>query len=333
MSLWLLGAGTLFSQKGIGGLLGPIFDRAIDVNLGIHPGIRSRGHQLVMVSDFGGRSKAQSYQTYAFLTFDLDKNFRWLHGQRLFRQTRLQRRRMSFKTMNDAYRRRALVPFLQLADTIIGWLVIFAVPRRGGSLFQSSIETPSTERALLNIWKPEVQEELLRILHFSSFLLSGLSAPRQDVLWIIDEDAVAANAGQLVRLTDLLGQISSHYLGHDLGNLRCGTTRSDDGTMSFEDAAAIPDLAAGAFSEIGTAMAAQGLLPVSKIAAPLPKNLAWKSRVLATWLASDTGSLQRLTYVMRVEKGSPGIGVTALKWHAIPGRMLMPYQRLSRFGP
>jgi hypothetical protein len=227
--------GFLFSQVGIGKLLGPIFDREINGSFGHDHNIRSRGQTLAIVADFGGQDKTQFYQTYAFLIFDLDKNSKWLSGQNLFRQSGLPRRRMSFKTMNDTYRRRALVPFLQLADTIDGWLVLFAVPRRGGSLFEPSAGAPSAEQALLDIWKPDVQEQLLRILHFSSFLLSGLSAPHQDVLWIIDEDAVAANAGQLTRLTGLFGQISSSYLAHDLGHLRCGTTRLDDGTISLED--------------------------------------------------------------------------------------------------
>ena len=85
---------------------------------------------------------------------------------------------------------------------------------------------------------------------------------------------MAANAEQLARLSNLFGQISSSYLSYDLEHLRCGTTRLDDGTISLEDLAAIPDLAAGALSEIGTAMIAQGQSPVSRIAAPLPRNLS-----------------------------------------------------------
>jgi hypothetical protein len=143
---------------------------------------------LAIVADFSGQHKAQ-FETYGFLVLDLEKNSHWLAGQRLFRQNTMQRRRMSFKAMNDVYRRRALVPFLRLAETINGWLFLFAVPKRGGSLFEPSAEQSASERVLLDIWKPNVQEKLLRVIHFSSFLLSGLSSPGQDVLWIIDEDS------------------------------------------------------------------------------------------------------------------------------------------------
>ncbi len=286
------------------------------------------GSTLVVVSDFGRHHRGQHYETYAFLIFDLEKNAIWLAGQRRFRQTPLNRRRMSFKNMNDNIRRRALVPFLHLADSINGWLVLFAVSKHGGSMFEQS--TPE-ERALLDLWKPAVQEQLLRILHFSGFLLSGLSTPAQDVLWIIDEDDVAANLQQLARLTDLLGQISAHSLAHDMGHLRCGTTRLDDGTIALEDLAAIVDLGAGALCEIGTGMAAQGRNSAKGIATPLPRNLSWKSRVLAGWLASDREPLRRLTYIIRLDEHSQGIGVTALKWHAISGSLVLPYRPLSSF--
>jgi hypothetical protein len=278
-----------------------------------------------LVCDFSGQHRAQHYETYAFLLLDLDKNSAWLAGQRLFRQTLLPTRRMSFKNLGDRHRRRALPHFLRLAQSISGCLVIVAIPRGGGSLFEQNVQ-PS-EAALLQLWKPAVQERLLRILHLSSFLISGFTVPNQDVLWIVDEDDVAANEAQLTQLTGLLGQISSSYLQHDLGHLRCGTTRSDDGTIALEDLAAIPDLGAGAFSEIGTAMVSQGLSSARGIATPLPSRLSWKSRLLAGWLASDEGSLLRLTYILRMDKQSPGIGVTVLKWHAIPAPgLILPYQ-------
>jgi hypothetical protein len=62
---------------------------------------------------------------------------------------------------------------------------------------------PVIEQTLAG-WKRGVQERLLRVLHLSGFLLSGLSTPGQNVLWVIDEDEIAANVDQLTRLTKLL---------------------------------------------------------------------------------------------------------------------------------
>ena len=196
-----------------------------------------------------------------FLIFDLDRNERWLQGQRFFRQAIMPSgRRMAFKAMNDKLRREALVPFLQLADEIEGWLVLFAVSKVGGSSFRSA-DRPDEFEQLLKSWKPSVRERLLRIMHFSAFLLSGLSSPGQDVLWIIDKDEVAANAKQLTQLTQVLARVSSNSIGHDLRHLRCGTTHSDDGSLSLEDLVAICDLGAGALCEVATAIVSQGGFP------------------------------------------------------------------------
>ncbi len=276
-----------------------------------------------MAADFGGQHKSAYFETYSFLICDLERNTSWLNGQALFRSTALPKRRMSFKTMNDAHRRRALLPFLKLADNIEGWLVLFAITKSGGSLFRP-IDRASVDVDLLIAWKPEIREKLLRILHLSFFLLSGLAAPGQDVLWIIDEDEIAANPKCLAQLTKVFEQISSNSLTHNLGRLRCGTTASDDGTFALEDLASICDLSAGALGEIGTAMSKASRFPKGKIITPLPYNLSWKSRVLATWLASERSDLQRSTCVIELESASSGIRATKLRWHAVAGQLLLP---------
>ena len=122
---------------------------------------------------------------------------------------------MSFKALNDGMRRRALVPFMRAAAGIEGCLVQFAISKAGGSLFTEAAED-ELGRALLKRWKPNVQERLLRVLHLSAFLLSGLSVADQDVLWIIDEDDIAANVTMLTDLTALFARVLSSYSPHTL---------------------------------------------------------------------------------------------------------------------
>jgi hypothetical protein len=234
-----------------------------------------------MAADFGGQHKGQYFDTYAFLVFDLDQISGWLDGQRLFRRKVMPKaRRMCFKGMNDKYRRQALVPFLTLADRIDGWLVLFAVSKAGGSLFGHFAETPDGDDLVAG-WKPAVRERLLRILHLSAFLLSGLSSHGQNVLWVIDEDEVAANVNQLTQLTNVFSRISSNSLAHGLGHLRCGTTRSDDGTLALEDLVAICDLAAGAFCEVTTSMFSRGLFPKNNVITALRVACRGRAR---SWL-------------------------------------------------
>jgi hypothetical protein len=107
----------------------------------------------------------------------------------------------------------------------------------------------------------------------------------------------------------------------------------DDGTVALEDLAAIPNLCAGALCEIETAMIAQGHHLAANIATPLPRHLSWKSRLLVNWMAREESSLARLTYIPRIDGGSPGIGATALKWHAVsvPTSLIFPV-RAAVFG-
>lgn len=312
-----------FSKDGAGVWLADSFNQEIHTRHNAFPNLH-RGHTLAMIGDFGGQHKGQLFDTYAFLTFDVDRNRQWFDGQRLFRKSIMpNQRRMSFKAMNDSKRRQAIFPFLDLANCIDGWLVSFAISKCGGTLFDSSNRSSQSDY-LLTDWKPNVRERLLRILHLSAFLLSGLSAPGQEVLWFIDEDEIASNVDQLTQLTTLFATISSNSLSHGLGHMKCGTAKSDDGTLSLEDLVAICDFAAGAFSEIATSMANQQKLPRGKIMTDLPAGLSWKSRLLATWLADDRKPLQRISFLIERNLDTQKARIKTLKWHAFPGDLLLP---------
>lgn len=312
-----------FARTGSGVVLADSFNRTLHNNRRAFPSVYPRGRTLMMVADFGGQHRRQHFDTYAFLVFDLDRNQAWIDGQRLFRQTTMpNRRRMAFKAMNDKYRRRALHPFLGLADHIEGWLVLFAVSKVGGSLFEAEKSKEADE--LLKEWKPKVRERLLRIMHFSGFLLSGLSSPGQDVLWVIDEDEVAANPRQLTKLTRVLSVVAANSISHDLRHLRCGTTQSDDGSLSLEDLVAVCDLGAGALCEVATAMINQGRVPQGDVVTPLPTRLSWKSCVVASWLAAENSSLRRFSWLVQLDATSAAMRVTKLRWHSMPGQLLVP---------
>ncbi len=284
------GAPGRFSDNGLGLFLAGMFNRRFG-EAQAFPNV-ARGRQLLSVADFSGTHGASLYETYAFLVFDLDANQWWLQAQKAFRSELLKSRRISFKALNDRFRREALAPFLALADEIEGALVIVAVSKTAGPLFGGSED--ADPHNLLEGWKSAVREQVLRIAHLGTYLIGGLSAPNQNILWIVDQDQIAANDEQLTRLTKVVGTIGQHYLSHNLGHLRCATTRSDDGSLAVEDLAAIPDLAAGSFAEYMNAVTSQCKFPVKGILSPEPVGLSAKTRFLCRWLIGSQGPLKRI---------------------------------------
>lgn len=313
-----------FCTEGLGSILGLGVSNSLLSNRNQFPFLR-RGKTLLIIGDFGGQHQKQCFETYTFLILDIAKNHQWLSWQNHFRNDLLPtRRRMSFKTLNDGMRRRALVPFMRAAAGIEGCLVQFAVSKNGESLFAGAPED-DIGSDLLKHWKPSVQERLLRILHFSAFLLSGFSAPGQDIVWIIDNDDVAANVPLLTNLTALFARVLSSYCPHALGHIRCGTTgTTDGGRLAIEDLAAIADLTTGALGELCTGLVVEDLFPRKGLVTPLPTNLTWKTRLIASWMAAHGFRIRRHTSVLELCPGSTRSRVSTLGWRMYEDSIVQP---------
>ena len=270
-----------------------------------------------MLCDIGGSQKSQPFETYSFLVLDLDRNPYWLQGQSEFRKCVFtQHRRMAFKAMNDGARRRALRPFLQLSEVLNGVLVTFAMHKT---------ERPeiglggAAEDELAVLWKPAVIDRLMWMVYLGAFLVSGLSVAGQDVMFILDEDEVAANVPQLTKLTEIFGRAVANQRGPMMGHLRCGTTKSDDGSLALEDLAALPDLAAGAAAEFVCTFATEGAGPLSPLIQRLPSSVSWKTRMIMPWLLSSGQSLERMVCLIDGGPRSEKWRVTIPDWFVAAG--------------
>lgn len=203
-----------------------------------------RGASLIVTSDYSGHHRSSRCEAYAFLVSDMTGCAGWEQRRQLVRGVYLDdARRMSYKNLNDGQRRAALRPFLEAANLIRGVLVIMVVDKSVHSLFRTQREGQARPvRSEFAGWSRSIVERLLRAVHFVSFFIAGLSEPDQDVLWLTDDDAIAQNEKRLRQLVNVFGRVASHYLSHDLGHIRIGTTQSDTGRRDVEDLAAIPDL-------------------------------------------------------------------------------------------
>src|ERR1039457_1632510 len=112
--------------------------------------------------------------------------------------------------------------------------------------------------------------------------IAGLSQKNQDVFWFSDEDEIAANPQRLTLLTKMWANVISNYPVHSLRHLKCGTTRSDDGSNEIEDFAAIPDLVAGALSDLLTSIAGQFRLG---LIVPFRLDSKAKATMIGQWLS------------------------------------------------
>jgi hypothetical protein len=303
-----------FSRAGLGFGLASSFDVAVARR---QPALLRgpRGRQLLITCDIGGSQRDQPFETYSFLILDLDRNGQWLAMQQGFRaEVMPHRRRISFKAMNDGVRRRALPDFLALSEFLDAVLVTFAVHKTDRP--QIGVD-PDLVAELAGLWKPAVLDRLMWVVYLSAFLVSGFAAASQDIMFIIDEDEIAANVTQLTELTQLFGRACSAQELPMMGHLRVGTTKSDDGSLALEDLAAIPDLAAGGIGEFTQILQRDGAGPLSPILQRLPPAMTWKTRTLMAWLMRRGDSLARFTCIIDARVGSPKWRVTIPEWFAV----------------
>jgi len=286
-----------------------------------HPGVLPdlrKGNTIFIGSDYGGQHDLARYETYTFILADLENCIDWENLRQDWRKTFLSDgRRMSYKKLNDQRCRKALRPFLQAANFLIGLVVTVLVDKRIKSIFEP-FESDRIDTSILNIyskWKEPVFEKLLRIIHFASLFLSGLSRSYQNVIWISDEDEIIPNDERLREAVNLFGIISSHYLNHTLGHFRWGTTKIDSERRHLEDFVAITDLVAGSLSSILTKYKEQNTVPQSEILIPPPKNLSRKDKYIMDWFSDNVRTLKRLVYAIEPLQGQTGFNLKHIRFH------------------
>lgn len=269
------------------------------------------GPCLVVSSDYSGFHSGSAFEVYSILIGDLALCGEWFQARSGVRNRFLSNdRRMSYKTLNDRQRQRALGPFLAAADLIPGLCVSLAVSKNVGSLFQKDLGPVDQELTACLLWHKNLAERTFRVIHFVSAFVALLSRPGQDVLWFTDEDEIAANEKRLTIFTKVWANVLSNYAIHALGHLRCGTTKCDTGLNDIEDLTAVPDLAAGAVSDLLTPVA--GNIRTG-IITPLPSNQKMKSTLIGNWLINQNHRLKKLILTIDRKPDSTELNIGRLR--------------------
>ena len=98
-------------------------------------------------------------------------------------------------------------------------------------------------------WVPEPLEKLLEICTFGAGLINGLRSPGQSIRWITDDDAIVVKPEARADAAGLMASGLFRYPDEQPQfGLGVASEFTKDG-LRAEDLLAVPDLAAGAFSE------------------------------------------------------------------------------------
>jgi hypothetical protein len=145
----------------------------------------------------------------------------------------------------------ALPHFVAAASSLDGLTVTVMVRNVCSSLFapNAKLDRNRPEVVMFGAWKPVALERMLRVTAIFALLAAGLSSDGQRLLWITDDDDIAANDRLHQDTLDTVVRVFTNIATHPIAHLEAGTTAADNGTLEIEDLAAIADLAAGASVE------------------------------------------------------------------------------------
>jgi hypothetical protein len=282
------------------------FDRSISL-----PNL-TKTEKIYIFSDYGGEHKNSDFISYAFLITDWQSVSSSIYEYNNFKRAfNLGNRIISYKKLNDNLRFRALSSFLSFSDNINGIIVIFLIQKEISSIFEGDL--PDKSSIDFSVWKSDDFEKLMRIIHLISLFINGLTRPMQDVCWITDQDNIVVNDQKLISVTQMFGNISSHYLSHNLRKLQCGRANIEKNNY-FEVFCSIPDLIAGGATELLTYYTENNIFPNNKIIVPSSKTTKSKVNTIIGWFMNNHSNLKKLC--ISLTKGDTTLyKITHLKFH------------------
>jgi hypothetical protein len=259
-----------------------------------------RASDLVLSSDYSGEHAAATHHVLSFLLADRPGILGWEPERRAIRRRFLgDGRRIAFKGLADRQKQKAIGPFLASASSINGILFCVAVEKSISSLYWNGLPTAVDIARLSGLaWAPAVFEKLFRILHFGSFLVSGLCRPGQNLHWITDEDAIVANEVFQADVCRIVSQVFRHYYPHEMKDLALGIAGKFDDVRRAEDLISIVDLAGGALSESVGSLVALDLPRSPKLVVPIMKRMSTKVRLILIWLCESNRPLKKMIWVI-----------------------------------
>ena len=275
-----------------------------------HPGILHPVNEgmMVMASDYSGQHKNTTHEAYTFLVTTKQSIRSWEPHRQSFRRAFLpDGRRISFKVLNEPVRKRALVPFLGLVQSLRSNIFTFLVDKRihsfmsGGSTAIAETFQDCFEKST----RPGTVEKMFRIASFIAMLMAGLRRQDQESYWVSDHDEALDSfdrRDQLGRLAVYLTYGMTRWLKP--ADMHYGTTMSEYSPSWAEDVTAIADIIAGASCKLSSFLPSYcGTESWTRVVSS--NNVGdWRSRTIGNWMSMKSGLMRNV--LLRLELDSDG---------------------------
>lgn len=192
-------------------------------------------------------------------------------------------RRISYKSLNDNQKIMAIIPYLASCDKISGAIATVAV-ENGCNIFPA-FRSPE----ILTSWKKSVRVRLYTIVHLVSYLSSIFLTEGQKIVWLTDEDEIAANENLLNCLESYTTETIGFYCEDRVSGVEVVTARVDPGNRRVEDLISLCDLSAGATAEL-----LNNFSPLYNgvITSTRSHNVSWRCNLILSWLSAKSTLLK-----------------------------------------
>ncbi len=283
---------------------------------------------LLLASDYGGEHHKARYRSFTFVLVDQVSYAYWKVDQARWREQYLpDGRRLSYKGLGDVKKRRALTPFLALANSLRGLIVSVLVDRSLPPLVEMDRDTEPVDQAqsgrsddehklaMASLrWRADVWNKVLTVATAVGVVLSTFSHEGQHLVWITDDDVIAPNENGLRDFVTVAGYVIGGLLPHGLGHLRMGAASvTDDGSKSFEDLTALADLVSGALAEEFARYRDSGVTLSTNILAPAPAAAPYKTREIMNWYSESRRRFERHTFLVDPGESYPALDKITLR--------------------
>lgn len=265
------------------------------------PDIRKENESVAVFSDYGGESSDSQYNTYSFLVCAWNQTGPFKKHMDIVREEAGLNnpfKEIAFKDFRYGPIKRALPKYLSgLSNLVNGYLLTVVISKDVPSIFGGGNKKAARQelsRALdenkLGGWKPDVAEKLLRITHFSAYLVALLSRPGHKVFWMTDNDSIAVTEEHHNHTLSVFANILQRYCKHELSVIGGSTPfeENDHGTLDLLSAA---DIVAGSVEHYLTRAKASGD----------ELNIKDEANQVLAWLTGQGVLLKKHTMFIRME--------------------------------